>query len=130
MEHVRRRAGGGGVRGVLGQEAEGRGHWDLAIGAVVLSGDAGDNGVFHGNGTLRAGRHEDQQTDRWKKPLKTRIKSVAFTCYALTLLIDGVMRRGRRVNSTAQLRRLLVGRRLYELDGRLEDSKLQGHSHF
>lgn len=55
MEHVGWSSRGGGEGGVLGQEAEGRGEGDLAIGAVVLSGDAGDNGVFHGNGTFRLG---------------------------------------------------------------------------
>lgn len=54
MEHVGWSAGWGGEGGVLGQEAEGRGQGDLAIGAVVLSGDAGDNGVFHRNGTFRS----------------------------------------------------------------------------
>lgn len=52
VEHVGRGSRGGGERGVLGQEAEGRGEGYLAIGAVVLSGDAGNNGVFHGNGTF------------------------------------------------------------------------------
>lgn len=55
MEHVGWSSRRGGEGGVLGQEAEGRGQGDLAIGAVVLPGDAGDNGVFHGNGTLRSG---------------------------------------------------------------------------
>lgn len=54
VEHIGRCPGGGGEGGVLGQEAEGRGEGDLAIGAVVLSGDARDNGVFHGNGTFRS----------------------------------------------------------------------------
>lgn len=54
VEHVGWCSGGGGEGRVLGQEAEGRGKGDLAIGAVVLSGDAGDNGVFHGNGTFRS----------------------------------------------------------------------------
>lgn len=54
VEHVGWCSRGGGEGGVLGQEAEGRGKGDLAIGAVVLSGEAGDNGVFHGNGTFRS----------------------------------------------------------------------------
>lgn len=54
VEHVGRSSRGGGEGGVLGQEAEGRGQGDLAIGTVVLPGNAGDNGVFDGNGTLRS----------------------------------------------------------------------------
>lgn len=80
----------------------------------------------------------DQDETRFNKPTlqtepdhcKKENKSKAFTCNAPSLLIFGVMRRGGCVDGTAQLRRLLVGRRLYELDGRLEDSELQGHSHF
>lgn len=55
VEHVGWSSSGGREGGVLGQEAEWRGQGDLAIGAVVLSGDAGDNGVFDGNGTFRSG---------------------------------------------------------------------------
>lgn len=56
VERVRWGSGGGGEGGVLGQEAEGRGRGDQAVGAVVLSGEAGDNGVFHGDGTFGSGR--------------------------------------------------------------------------
>lgn len=52
MQHIGRGSGGGGERGVLGQEAEGGGEGYLAVGAVVLPGDARDNGVFHGDGTF------------------------------------------------------------------------------
>lgn len=55
---------------------------------------------------------------------------IAITCNALALLIDGVMRGGWCIDRAAELGRLLVGCRLYELNGRLEDSELQGHSHF
>lgn len=55
VEHVGWSPSGGGEGGVLGQEAEGRGQGDLAVGAVVLPGDARDNGVFQGNGTFKLG---------------------------------------------------------------------------
>lgn len=48
---------------------------------------------------------------------------------AFALLIHGVMRRARGIDGAAQFLRLLVGRRLYELDGRLKDTELQSHSH-
>lgn len=60
VERVGWSAGGGGEGGDLGQEVEGRGGGDLAVGAEVLSGDAGDNGVFHGNRTFRSGRGHDE----------------------------------------------------------------------
>ena len=56
-------------------------------------------------------------------------QSAVLTCNALTLLIDGVMRRTRCIDGTAQLLRFLVGCRLYELNRWLEDSELQSHSH-
>lgn len=46
--------------------------------------------------------------------LQRRLETL--TSDALAFLVDGVMRRGRGVNRTAQLLRFLVGCRLYELN--------------
>lgn len=48
---------------------------------------------------------------------------------ALSLLVHGVVRRAGGVGRAAGLLGLLAGRRLDELDGRLEDAELQCHGH-
>lgn len=54
VEQVGSSSRGGWEGAVLGQAAEGGGQGDLAIRTVVLPGNAGDNGVFDGNGPLRS----------------------------------------------------------------------------
>ena len=147
VEHVGWSSWGGVEGGVLGQEAEGRGHGNLAIGAVVLSGDAGDNGVFHGNGTFRSGwgtdrweRSSDKQmavistwTLRMRQTLQSKFllgdQSETLTCDALALLMDGMMWRARWINWAAQLLRFLIGCRLNKLDSRLKNAELQRYGH-
>lgn len=53
--------------------------------------------------------------------------SEALTCDALALLINGVVWRALSINGAAQPLRLLIGRGLDKLDGRLKDTELQSH---